>query len=246
MRAMGWSYRRIAWNMHVAKETVRTRLLEDAAVPMREPIPPIEPPRPVPQPSPLPVAPEPATPVAVAPVVSPPEPFGLESVPAGCKRFFLVNGKLNAEYAHHLEQHAVGINAWHKEYVQLAAFQNAEKIWVVLNRGEDNRAFILSIANDIWIRERCAISVGTWPGSTWVQAICKSRMLKVWSLKGREWWSSDTEQFEAVHGFQAYPLASHTDKLAALIAAAPEPEKTSAFGGPFGVDEWRWRWSGAR
>lgn len=234
MRALGWSYRRIAWDMRVAKETVRTRLLEDAAVPMREPIPPIEPPRPVPQPSPLPVAPEPATPMAIAPVVSPPEPFGFESISAGTKVFFLVHGDLNQQLAHNCAQPAIGIEQWHHDYASLPAFQAVERVWVVLNSSEDNRAFLQSIVDDIWIREKCRLSVGSYAGTPWVQAVAKWRLLMQREING-PWYSFHTESFEQCHSFRPLPQPNHTQIIEALLKKPKSPEKPSSVGS---IDPW--------
>ena len=233
LRAKGWGKRRIARQMNnVSAGTVRNRLREyDAQQPNLVP---------APRPPVMPVQePKPAA-VPVVPVVAPPTPFGLDSIPAGTKAFFLVNGDQNAILAHNCSQIAVGIERWHPSYASLPAFRDVDKLWVTLNSDDDNRAFLLSIVEDIWVRERCAVSRGDsliglvrW---TWVQTVCKSRMMIERSLH-REWWSSDTKQFEAIHNFQPMPQPNHVRELEALLAPPPEPEKPSpggAWGEPYG------------
>src|ERR1700676_5144756 len=94
LRALGWSYRRIARRMNnVSRETVRARILDyeaqfRVATPdpvQQRPIVTVQQSAPVCKaPVALPVAPQPA-PVPAVPVVAPSTPFGLDSVPAGCK-----------------------------------------------------------------------------------------------------------------------------------------------------------------
>ena len=175
------------------------------------------------------------------PVVLPPEPHGLDSIPAGCKAFFLVRGEQNAIYARGYDQPAIGIEVWHHEYASLPAFQAAERIWVVVTANEENRAFVLSLASDITIRERCMVSVGKLHGDmNHVQCVCKSRRQMERPHDG-SW--PDTSGFEAIFHFQPVPLPSHKDKLAALLAKPPEPDRPSPFGGSSGRDEqWRRKW----
>jgi hypothetical protein len=180
------------------------------------------------------VAPKPAitvAPVQQAPVyiqqvpALPPVPYGIDAIPAGTKVFFLVNGKLNQEIACNCAQPAVGIESWHHEYASLPAFRDAERIWVVVTPGEDNREFILSLADDIWIRERCLISTGR------VQFVCKHH-LAMEREKKYEYEVFDKQQFEAVHKFQPIPLASHTDKIDLLLKSPKTEDRPS--GGSFG------------
>lgn len=249
LRSEGWSYRRLAGKYHTSKDTVARRIhnwkpapVQPPAAPVPDPVEPVLPVVEVSMPVEIPPKPAPV------PVVPPPEPHGLDSIPAGCKAFFLVRGEQNAIYARGHDQPAVGIEVWHHEYASLPAFQAAERIWMVMNSSEDNRAFLLSIAGDIWIRERCLVSVDgltvhnppVRPPDVWVQLVCKFRLLMERPRDG-SW--PDNSGFEAIFNFQPVPLPSHTDKLAALVAPASKPDRPNPFGG---VEEWRWRWSGAK
>jgi hypothetical protein len=251
LRALGWSCRRIARRMNsVSRETVRARIL-DYEVQFR-----VAPPEPLQQ-SPivpvqqsapvckaavaLPVAPKPA-PVSVVPVVALPTPFGLESVPAGTKAFFLVNGEHNAILARNCAQIAVGIERWDPSYAALPVFRDADRFWVVLNSDDDNAALFRSIVGDIWIRERCAISRGdsriTEVRWTWVQQVCKDRLKMQRANAGlrEEWWR---QQFEAPY-FAPMPQPNHSERIEAFLAPPKkeEPDRPSGFGGPF-QEHWR-------
>ena len=150
----------------------------------------------------------------------PPEPYGLDTIPAACKAFFLVHGEMNARYARGYNQPAVGIGKWHQQYSTLPAFSQAERIWVVLNDTEDNLSFVTSIAADKLVRRRCRIS--TWG----VQPVTKSKMLweqkhsyPILSEEFRRWYD---KQFEAIHDFQVFPPPSCVNKLKKLGAQKPE------------------------
>jgi hypothetical protein len=250
LRALGWSYRRIARKMNnVSRETVRARILDYEAQfrvappePLQQsPIVPVQQSAPVCKaPVALPVAPQPA-PVPVVPVVAVPTPFGLESVPAGTKVFFLVNGEHNAILARKCAQIAVGIERWHPSYATLPAFRDADTILVVINSDDDNRAFILSLVDDIWIRERCVISRGdsriTEVRWTWVQQVCKDRLMTQRANAGlsEEWWR---QRFEAPY-FAPMPQPNHSERIEAFLAPPKkeEPERRFSFGNRF--EAWR-------
>jgi hypothetical protein len=250
LRALGWSYRRIARRMNnVSRETVRARILDYEAqfrVATPEPVqqPPIVPEQrsgPVHEPFvALPVIPK-AAPVPVVPVVAPPKPFGLESVPAGTKAFFLVNGEHNAILARNCAQIAVGIERWDPSYASLPAFRDADRFWVVINSDDDNQAFFMSIVGDIGIRERCAISRGdsriTEVRWTWVQQVCKDRLMMQRANPGlrEQWWR---QQFEAPY-FAPMPQPNHTDRIEAFLAPPKreEPERPFSFGDS--IEAWR-------
>jgi len=171
---------------------------------------------------------------------------GLPDFVPDTRRFFLVRGQQNVAYATNCEQLCVGIETWHKEYRDLEGFTTAERIWVILDRREDNRAFLQSLSADIWVRERCRILVSDVP------SICKYRLL--WERARRSpfppsslvWLQADWSDFEKAYGFHLMPQPNHTELIAQMLKP-PEPEKPSAFRGSSGWDEqWRWRWSGAR
>jgi hypothetical protein len=44
----------------------------------------------------------------------PPQPYGLDTIAAACKAFFLVHGEMNAIYARGYNQPALGIGKWHQ------------------------------------------------------------------------------------------------------------------------------------
>jgi hypothetical protein len=251
LRALGWSYRRIARRMNnVSRETVRARILDCEAQfrvappePVRQsPIVPVQQSAPVCKaPVALPVAPQPA-PVPVVQVVAPPTPFGLESVPAGTKALFLVNGEHNAILARNCGQIAVGVERWDPSYASLPAFRDADRFWVVINSDNDNQAFFMSIVGNIGIRERCAISRGdsriTEVRWTWVQQVCKHRLMMQRANAGlrEEWWR---QQFEPLY-FAPMPQPNHTARIEELLAPPKkeERERPSGFCGPF-QEPWR-------
>ena len=158
-------------------------------------------------------------------VVPAPEPYGLDTIPPGCRAFFLFHGELNAIYARGYNQPAAGIESWHPEYSGLPAFTQAERIWVVVNTAEDNLLFVASIAADKFIRRRCTISTED------VQRVTKAKML--WekehsypflSEEFRRWYD---EQFERIWCFEAFPRPSEVYKLKKL--GAPKRGDDSQF-----------------
>jgi hypothetical protein len=186
LRDMGWSNRKIARKMNnVSKDTVRNRLMEyDAPHKSKPARAPSMPASPKPEPSPAaPAAPvtsktveQPPKPAAmpvaepVRPSEPPPQPItnydalveywrvrGQNDFRPDVSRFFLVNGAANVAFATGSEQFAYGIDSWHRDYRKLEVFQKAERIWVLLDAAEDNRAFLVSVAGDIWIHERCMV-----------------------------------------------------------------------------------------
>ena len=161
----------------------------------------------------------------------PPEPYGLDTIPAACKAFFLVHGEMNAIYARGYNQPAVGIGKWHQQYSTLPAFSQAERIWVVLNDTEDNLSFVTSIAADKAIRRRCLIS------TKGVQLVTKSKMqwereytYPILSEALRRWYD---KQFETLWQFQVFPPPSCVNKLKKLGAHKPE-------GRFYPQIDWRW------
>jgi hypothetical protein len=240
---------------NVSRETVRTRIIDyEAQFRVATPEPVQQSAAPVHQaptaaykpPVAMPVAPKPAL-VPVVPVVaSPPAPhwfdampaapYGLDTVSPGTKQFFLVRGSLNQQYAHGYAQPAIGIETWRPDYEALPAFQAAEKIWVILNSSEDNRAFLLSIVGDIWIRERCLLSVDNgstinnqpvWLPDVWVQRVCKYHLIETRVSPWSQRWST----FEMIHNFVPLPTPNCTEQLNALLAKPPEPEHPASLGG---------------
>ena len=234
LRHQGWSDRRIARQMHVAVATVGSRLRNWKPVPL----PPLSPPAHVQQapvgiqePPVLSATVPPLAPAFVAPV-PPPKPCG--SVPAGTKAFLLVHGQSNQEFTKNCAQHALGIETWHQEYASLPDFQDAVRIWVVITREEDNRQFLLSLASDVAIRERCVISTDG------VQYVVKSKRA-IERRRRYEHQNFDRQLFETIHKFQPIPPMNHTDKLNALLAPPPTESEdwTVSLAGSWGNDWWR-------
>jgi hypothetical protein len=198
--------------------------------------------------------PEPkATPVPkVDPVPPPPEPVwnydqlvdywairGVKNYKPDTKWVFLVNGRKNLEYATGYEQLAVTIDRWCEAYRAMPEFQDAKRIWVVIDRRDDNRAFLMSILNDIWIREKCVIS------TEGVQTICKHRLL--WERANHSaaivdpaFRLADRLDFETVHHFQAIPQPNWVRAIEKLLEPSlkpPEPptQVSGGYGAPSGA-----------
>ena len=177
--------------------------------------------------------------------VTPPEPIdnyeaivaywawrGVPDFVPDTRCFFLVRGQQNVAYATNCEQLCVGMETWRKEYRDLDGFQSAERIWVILDPREDNRAFLQSLAADIWIRERCMIV--RWE----VPSICKYRLL--WERAHRSplpsgliWLQAAWSDFEKVHKFIPISAPNCTEQLEALLAKPREPEQPARFDGGY-------------
>jgi hypothetical protein len=142
-------------------------------------------------------------------------------------RFFLVNGADNVQYGTGSEQFVVGVDQWRKEYQRLAIFQHAEKIWVLLDATQDNRAFLASIVSDIWLRERCMVCRITSGG---VLVVFQSRMTWHRMYQGRMLPLAD-EAFEKLHCFIPCPQSNHVQEHEKLLEPAPTPEQMSQTGG---------------
>lgn len=167
--------------------------------------------------------------VPVTPSEPPPEPVDNgEAILARCpwlkeqplesrtRRFFLVNanGKLNLDYATNNSQFGVVIERWHNVYRDMPLFQNATKIWVVLDENDDNRAFLQSLIDDSWIREKCVITVGS--------------MLDIAKYKtdARVPYKISFECFEQVWRFSSLPQPNEEERIQQLLrkpTPAPEP-----------------------
>jgi hypothetical protein len=196
-----------------------------------------------PEPEPTPVAE--VEPASVAPA-TPPEPVsnydqlvdywairGRKDFKPDTRRFFLLNGQQNLAFATGLEQLAVTFDRWHEAYRDLEAFRDVERIWILLDRRDDNRAFLMSVVNDIWIRERCVISVGWKSFERWIQTVMRDRMHRMWDVSPRKWKSYDSSQFEAAQHFVSLPQPNHVQRIEELLVPPPEPEKIIPDGGGY-------------
>ncbi|HKR29727.1 MAG TPA: ImmA/IrrE family metallo-endopeptidase [Terriglobales bacterium] len=146
--------------------------------------------------------------------------YGLETIPQGCKAFFLVHGDQNAVCPRRCEQLAVGVETWHCAYAHLPAFASVERLWVVLNDNEENRAFLISIAADKVIRRRCRVSIRG------VQWVAKQRMLCQRRWRYSEHFNPSNDAiFEEGLEFQDCPVPSEIYKLDQLGRPKEEQDK---------------------
>lgn len=160
---------------------------------------------------------------------APSDVFGLDTIPRGCKAFFLVKGQQNAMYARNCEQHAVGIDIWRRGYTQFPAFAQVERFWVVLNDNEDNRAFLISIAAEKSVRKRCRIS------TLGVQWVAKQRMLRQRQQRySADFHPTEDEIFEKGLQFQNCPFPSQLSKLDQLGRPRRDSNESRR------TIDWRW------
>jgi hypothetical protein len=169
------------------------------------------------------------------PAPEPLSPYGLDLVKQEAKELFLLRGTENYDLARHSgpQGWALGIERWRPEYVELPAFQMAERLWVVINRSDDheaNQRFVKSIAADKSIHERTQISMVNNNGDMialfqWVFRDIGSRMF--FPLTFEESWH-----------FEPMPLLIHTNRLAELIEPPSPPEPKPVDRGPFYGPQW--------
>ena len=248
LRQQGWSDQKIARHMHVAPSTVGSRL--------RNWKPPVPPPPPVPaqqtrrQPEPPAEAPKPPT-VSVAvptvqeapvPIPQVPEPpidnaddllrrhpwLAEESAWREC--FFLVNAinPLNLQFCNNNSQFGVAVSRWHESFRGLQVFENATKFWVVIDPADDNAAFLHSLVDDIWVRERCLVTVGN---------ILDVTKYKTDACVGHK---MTVEIFEVARGFKTMPQPNHTEIIRQLLQKPTPPETPQSPWGGYGASEsWR-------
>jgi hypothetical protein len=252
LRQQGWSDQRIARHMHVAPSTVGSRLrnwkppvlppppppVQQAAAPtQRQPEPPavaLKPPTvsvavPTVQQAPVPIPQVPASPIDNADdLLHRHEWLAAELAWREC--FFLVNAinPLNLQFCNNNSQHGVAIDRWHESFRGLQVFENATKIWVVIDPADDNAAFLHSLVDDIWIRERCLVTV---------RSILDVAKYKTDACVGHK---MTVENFEAVCGFKPMPQQNHQEIIRTLLEKpmpAPEtPQQT--FGGYGAAESW--------
>lgn len=240
LHTAGVSWRAIARQLHGPRSTIRWRYerwLQGHPEPAASPEPPVvssvEPPQPSvkplddleaalgslrepgaaawsPEPLPEPMQPEPDHEVDLS------EVFWLNSV--GGRQFFLVNGQQNAYYAHHLNQAAIGITEWRREYWRLPQFDHAVKLWIVSNMDEDNSLFLRSLAGDERMRATAVIA----PPRPWytVQGLARDRMLTM-----RRMGSDYRDDVDFSYQFQPLPPARHLGPW----LRSPEPDTQPAW-----------------
>lgn len=217
-------------------QQVADKARRDAEWRVAHPAPPIQPKPPI------------ITPPPVAVPVSPPEPIsnysalvayytarGMKDYKPDATRFFLVRGADNVKFGTGSEQFVIGIESWHKEYHDLDEFKNAKRIWVVIDPREDNKIFLYSLCQDIWIREKCTVVRSTTFDAVrarwgWLQRT-PTRFSTHPSNYEKECRLIDDANFERSCHFQMIPAPNHTRELDALLAPPPEPEHISPFGG---------------
>lgn len=245
LRQQGWSDQKIARHMHVAPSTVGSRL--------RNWKPPVPPPPPVPaqqtrrQPEPPAVAPKPPTVSVAVPTVQE-APVPIPQVPeqpidnaddllrrhpwlaeesAWRECFFLVNAinPLNLQFCNNNSQFGVAVVRWHESFRGLQVFENATKIWVVIDPADDNAAFLHSLVDDIWIRERCLVTV---------RSILDVAKYKTDACVGHK---MTVENFEAVCGFKPMPQPNHVEVIRTLLQKPTPPETPQSPYGGYGAPE---------
>src|ERR1700735_4655053 len=128
LRRVVWSDRKIARKFGTAPSTVGSRL-RDYKPPVAPAPSPIQQSAPADKPVAASVATKPSAPVPALPVMPPPEPLGLATIPGGSKAFFLVHGSLNQQYVANCAQPCIGIERGHNEYMELPAFRDGERGW---------------------------------------------------------------------------------------------------------------------
>ena len=236
LRQQGWSDQKIARHMHVAPSTVGSRLrnwkptvltpppppVQQAAAPtQRQPEPPavaLKPPTvsvavPTVQQAPVPIPQVPASPIDNADdLLHRHEWLAAELAWREC--FFLVNAinPLNLAFCTNNGQYGVAIERWHESYRGLEVFETASRIWVVLDPADDNAAFLQSLVDDIWIREKCVVTVGN------VLDIAK---YKTDACVGHK---MTVETFEVARGFGPMPQRNHTERVKQLLEKPTPPE----------------------
>jgi hypothetical protein len=135
---------------------------------------------------------------------------------------------LNLAFCTNNAQFGVAIERWHESYQGLEVFQNASKIWVVLDAEDDNAAFLQSLVDDIWIRERCKIVVDS--------------MLDIAKFKtdANVGHKMTVETFEVARGFRPMPQPNHTEIIRTLLEKPTPPETPQSACGDYGAQEsWR-------
>jgi hypothetical protein len=185
-----------------------------------------------PNPSEPVVATTPASDSASAPVAQLTDPYGLDSVRSGTKEIFLLRGADNCELARHCDQkdRAVGVEIWHREYMDLPVLKAVERVWVVINRSDDREAntrFLRSIAADTSIRERSRIAT--------VDSQTRMSDLFKWVLKQQRSQAFSGNLLEYVFQFKTVPLPDDTKEMEALTEPPPPPE-------PLPIDPSSFRW----
>ena len=146
--------------------------------------------------------------------------------------FFLVNSgnPLNLEFCTNNQQHAVSLARWDESYRGLEVFKNAAKIWIVLNPNDSNDVFLGSIVNDIWVREKSLVAVGS------LLDICKWKVDARVGRIGFNGIKTDFSTFESVWKFQPCPQPNHTAVIAKLLEK-PVAAKLTPLPQSFGTSE---------
>jgi hypothetical protein len=242
LRAEGWSNRKIARKMNnVSRETVRVRLREYDAAQVKavttKPIPAAPKPAPPAVTQSVP-APSPVTPVATRAIVTPSAPSPITNFdelaarwkaryggkfPLDLTHFFIVRSP-HVQFGLGSEQPVIGIDRWHSEYRTLGMFQPPTKFWVLVNAEDGsqiNRAWLSSIAADVWLRERCMVARITHGLLSVFQSRYSAHRQYPPQAFGKAL-ADDT--FERQFKFEPMPLHSHHELLVALAKDAVPPE----------------------
>jgi hypothetical protein len=239
MRQGGKSDAEVSRKFKCSSKTVASRL--------RDYTPPIPPPPPKRQPQPTAVsvaAPKSVAPTATfqdAPLPVPPGPEDnadelirrhewLAEESAWRQRFFLVNAvnPLNLQFCNNNSQHGVALAQWHESFRGLEVFENATRIWVVIDPADDNQAFLQSLVDDITIREKCLVAVG--------------KLLDIAKFKtdANVGHKMPVEIFEVACGFRPMPQPNHVEVIRGLLEKPTPPETPqSRWDGCVASESWR-------
>ena len=125
----------------------------------------------------------------------------------------------------------MGVEIWHRQYMDLPVLKAVERIWVVINRSDDreaNTGFLRSIAADTSIRERSRIAtVDSQTGmSVLFQGVLKAQRSQAFS----------GNLLEHVFQFKTVPLPDDTKEMEALTKPPPPPEPW-----PIALSSLRWQ-----
>ena len=145
------------------------------------------------------------------------------------QEIFLLRGADNCELARHCAQQdrAVGVEIWHREYMDLPVLKAVDRVWVVINRSDDrevNTRFLRSIAADTSMRERFRIA--TVASQTGMIGLFQ------WVLKEQRSQAFSGYMLEYVFKFKTVPLPDDAKEMEALTEPPPPPEPWPIDPGP--------------
>jgi hypothetical protein len=125
---------------------------------------------------------------------------------------FLVNSRSqdNLEFCSRNDQPAITLTVWDKTFVKLPALANVKRLWVVIDRADDNAAFLRSLLNDEWLHAHALVT-----------AIDNVRVV----TQARVSCKRDDKLFEEAMEFRRLPAPSDTAGIDRLLARPERPEQ---------------------